>query len=129
METRRSGRVMTTGAFVKVSASSGPLPRKCLAAVNAETSPGRGVAIPTACQLAVKLDPGLREHTVLLPGHIRPEHAPYTADASLTPRVAAFGIALARSECGLPPLLAKCSQAIFNALAKSRLEYCRILVA
>lgn len=42
---------------------------------------------------------------------------------SISPRVAAFGLALALSENGLSPLLAPCFQPTFDALASSRLEY------
>jgi hypothetical protein len=43
--------------------------------------------------------------------------------ASLTPRVAAFGLCLALAEGSLSPLLATCFQPTFDALASSRVEY------
>ena len=48
-----------------------------------------------------------------------------TADtaASLTPRVAAFGLALALSARSLAPLLATCFQPTFDALADQRIDY------
>ena len=42
---------------------------------------------------------------------------------SLTPRVAAFGLALALSARALSPLLATCFQPTYDALAASRVEY------
>lgn len=45
------------------------------------------------------------------------------SSAALTPRVAAFGLALAFAERSLSPLLATCFQPTFDALASSRLEY------
>ena len=43
--------------------------------------------------------------------------------ASISPRVAAFGLALALTETGLSPLLATCFQPTFDELASSRLQY------
>lgn len=43
--------------------------------------------------------------------------------ASISPRIAAFGLALALTERGLSPLLAACFQPTFDQLASSRLEY------
>lgn len=45
------------------------------------------------------------------------------AAASISPRVAAFGLALALAERGLSPLFATCFQPTYDALASSRLEY------
>jgi hypothetical protein len=51
-------------------------------------------------------------------------HSGATASpGSVTPRVAAFGLALALSERELSPLLASCFQPTFDALASSHVEY------